>query len=120
MNDRDELESVLVNVLSNAMNYPDPVVMLGKDTGPLREKVVDAILAAGYRKPYTITTADELDALPPGTVMIQEGVRPKFAGSCVVAYGDGLVSDRFGIHYSAEALEELGPLTVIYTPEAQG
>lgn len=30
----------------------------------------DAILAAGYRKPRTITTAEELDALPDGTVVM--------------------------------------------------
>ncbi len=42
---RDELDSALVNVLSNAMNYPDPVAMLGKDSGSLRRKAVDAVLA---------------------------------------------------------------------------
>lgn len=109
MNERDELAKLIFDVPSE-----DPACI------PSPRATADAILAAGYRKPYTITTADELDALPPGTVMIQEGVRPKFAGSCVVAYGDGLVSDRFGIHYSAETLEELGPLIVIYTPEERG
>lgn len=42
---RDELDRALVNVLSNAMNYPDPVAMIGKDSGPLRKKAVDAVLA---------------------------------------------------------------------------
>jgi hypothetical protein len=32
-------------------------------------EVADAILAAGYRKPQTITTAEELDTLGVGTVI---------------------------------------------------
>lgn len=31
---------------------------------------VDALLAAGYRKPRTITTVEELDALPNGSVVL--------------------------------------------------
>lgn len=30
----------------------------------------DAILAAGYRKPRTVTTVEELDALPEGTIIL--------------------------------------------------
>lgn len=33
------------------------------------ERIAAAILAAGYRKPYTITTASELDALPDESVV---------------------------------------------------
>jgi hypothetical protein len=32
--------------------------------------LADAILAAGYRKPRTVTTAEELDALPVGSVIL--------------------------------------------------
>ena len=32
-------------------------------------EIVDDILAAGYRKPRTITTTDELDALPVGSII---------------------------------------------------
>ena len=31
---------------------------------------VDAILAAGYRKPRTITTREELEALPQGSIVL--------------------------------------------------
>jgi hypothetical protein len=41
------------------------MLVLGK-TGP---RAADAILAAGYRKPRTITTADELDALGNGALI---------------------------------------------------
>lgn len=34
------------------------------------QHVADAILAAGYRKPRTITTFDELDELPRGSVVL--------------------------------------------------
>ncbi|AYN58875.1 hypothetical protein PP634_gp49 [Arthrobacter phage Richie] len=43
-------------------------LILGK-TAP---RAADAILAAGYRKPRTITTAEELDALPIGSVLITD------------------------------------------------
>ena len=43
---RDKLEGALVNVLSNASNYPERVQsrLLGTDTEPLRTKAIDAIL----------------------------------------------------------------------------
>jgi hypothetical protein len=41
-------------------------LILGK-TAP---RAADAILAAGYSKPRTITTAEELDALPYGSVIL--------------------------------------------------
>lgn len=34
-----------------------------------------AVLAAGYRKPRTITTEDELDALPVGSVVLSDPYR---------------------------------------------
>ena len=40
-------------------------LMLGRTT----TKAVERILAAGYRKPRTVTTAEELDALPVGSVL---------------------------------------------------
>ena len=40
-------------------------LMLGRTT----TKAVERILAAGYRKPRTITTVDELDALAEGSVI---------------------------------------------------
>lgn len=45
-------------------------LMLGRTT----TKSVERILAAGYRKPRTITTVAELDALPVGSVIRTFGV----------------------------------------------
>lgn len=36
-------------------------------------RTADAVLAAGYRKPRTITTTEELDALPVGSVVLRNG-----------------------------------------------
>ena len=40
---RADIDRALIDVTSNAMNYPTPSQMLGKDTGPLRRKCVDAM-----------------------------------------------------------------------------
>ena len=40
---RADIDRALINVTSNAMNYPDPTQIAGKDTAPLRSKCVDAI-----------------------------------------------------------------------------
>jgi hypothetical protein len=50
------------------MNTRDELtrLILGK-TAP---RAADSILAAGYRKPRTITTAEELDALPAESVVL--------------------------------------------------
>lgn len=37
-------------------------------------QMAGAILAAGYRRPRIITTAEERDALPDGSVVLAEGV----------------------------------------------
>ena len=42
---REEVETAIGGVLFNASNHPDPVTVLGKDVGPLRDKVTDAVLA---------------------------------------------------------------------------
>lgn len=42
---RADIDRALINVTSNAMNYPTPSQMLGKDAGPLRKKCVDAVWA---------------------------------------------------------------------------
>ena len=63
--ERDELAAII--------SQPEKV-----DHGPLScgpnstfaGRVADAIIAAGYRKSRTITTAEELDALPVGSIVL--------------------------------------------------
>lgn len=60
--DRDALHRALVGVISNANSYPEKVQkhILGQNTMPLREKVVDAVIAAGFSRqsPASTTAAD--------------------------------------------------------------
>jgi hypothetical protein len=64
MNEREELASIIAS--------PESV-----DGGPIScgpnsvfaSRTADAILAAGYRKPRTISTVEELDALPNGSII---------------------------------------------------
>jgi hypothetical protein len=114
MSNRDELIEILhrtatADRVKNATLNLAPVVMAKV------EATADAILAAGYSKPRTITTAEELDALPFETV---------------IRDGDQCVLERWG------EMEESGwvtvmvtsfiprdqitlPATVLYEPEAQ-
>lgn len=74
MSARDELLGTLSNTICNASNYPDKAVphLLGGDMSKVIDKTADAILAAGYRKPRIITTAEELDALAEGVVLLDK------------------------------------------------
>lgn len=78
MSERDELGGVLSNTVCNASNYARPVQphILGSDMSVVLDKTADAILAAGYRKPRTVTTAEELDALPVGSVVLDHAQPP--------------------------------------------
>lgn len=58
--ERDELAETISNALDAVAACPT-----GKPT-ETDYIVADAILAAGYRKPRTVTTTEELDALPEG------------------------------------------------------
>lgn len=44
-------------------------VVNGADWISRSQSIADAILAAGYRRPRQVTTVEELDALPAGTVI---------------------------------------------------
>lgn len=85
-------------------------LILGK-TAP---RAADAILAAGYRKPRTITTVEELDALPAGSVILDsDGLslhKNEFTGWC---------ASNGAKEIDVEMLEgEALPATVLHEPEA--
>jgi hypothetical protein len=69
--------------------------------------LADALTAAGYRKPRTITTAEELDALPEGSVTLDR---------------TGDVQKRTYEGWMSTGAEEPNyvalPATAIYEPEA--
>lgn len=58
MTARDELAELLADTIPQFHEYADAF-----------GEIADAILAAGYSKPRTITTAEELDALPNGATL---------------------------------------------------
>lgn len=41
---RDAVDRAVGAVLFDVMNHPTPVAALGKDFGPLRDKIVDAVM----------------------------------------------------------------------------
>jgi hypothetical protein len=82
--------------------------------------VAEWILAAGYRKPRTVTTVEELDALPVDSVVMESehdtfiirtmrGVFHRFPDGWYVVAGHGAREDIY---------IQL-PVTVLYTPEPQ-
>jgi len=62
MSEREALRAAIGGVLVNATNYPDRVAprILGEDMGPLIDRTVDALLAAGFGDVTTV--AAERDA----------------------------------------------------------
>jgi hypothetical protein len=102
MNARDELAKVIVAAYGEDAEAECPCE---QDLD-----VAGAILAAGYRKPRTITTAEELDALPNMTV-----VRSSKGSIVNLTAGRAYV---FGTEGSAPASSLALPVTVLHEPEA--
>ena len=109
MTDRDELARLIFEVPSE-----DPACV------PSPRALADAILAAGYRKPRTITTVEELDELPNDTAL-----RDAY-GHVAVIY-KGKLGDRPYLEVQYAGTEEMDshygyialPATVLYVPGEQ-
>ena len=75
-------------------------------------KMADAILAAGYRKPRTVTTVEELDALPVGSVVLDDSGlslhRNEFTGWCASNGAKNISNEMF------EQEMEAFPMTVLH------
>ena len=92
-------------------------LILGK-TAP---RAADAILAAGYRKPRTITTTEGLIGLPNNSLLLSTGRHQQFAGRVYRVKSAGMV-ERVGkehegvtpFRYFVDPL----PAIVIHEPEA--
>jgi hypothetical protein len=110
MNARDELRGTLSNTICHATNYPERAqpYLLGGDMSTVLDRTADAILAAGYRKPRTITTAEELDALPLNTIILDAEGLPLHKDD----------SDRVEEWcYGDNAVDVDLPATVLYEPQ---
>lgn len=109
MTDRDELARIIGDATETYVH---------EEPGPLN--AADAILAAGYRKPRTITTETELDELPDGAVLrgahgqisvIHRGETNSWPPLEVQHVG----TEEIDFDYQYIAL----PATVLYVPEEQ-
>src|SRR5690348_1001095 len=69
------------------------------------KKFVEAILAAGYQRPRTITTTDEVDELPAVSI-----VRTCFGDGVNIYRPEGVTGDHHHVVV-------YGPATVLYEPE---
>jgi hypothetical protein len=107
-NERDEL--IYLIIAANG-EVPEEVEPCEQD-----EELADAILAAGYRKPRTITTPDEANALPDRSAILTPGkiIFHKWEGY----YGEGKDAweRELGQVVPAELLSPEGhfPATVLY------
>jgi hypothetical protein len=108
MNARDELAKLIES------GYGDDTTDCPYDHAPT---IADAILAAGYRKPRTITTAEELDALPSGASILWGG---KVYGAARVHQKGRAYWFRPGrVGHTVVTPSVVYPATVLYEPEEQ-
>jgi len=86
------------------------------------DATVDAILAAGYRKPRTITTAEEIQDLPALTIVVYDDMANGGLLQTYVVPDDGTVmfKDRHPFHLMTFAGDYINaedmplPLTAVY------
>lgn len=96
MNERDELADVLE--ATDGLDYA---------------AVADLILKSGYRKPRTITTVEEIDALPVGSVVLDRD-----GAALQLTAWLGWVASNGTTNIAAEELRaDCFPAVVLYTPE---
>jgi hypothetical protein len=119
MSARDELDTLHSELVADAKRHPsyannEESALYGYSEGA--EHALDTVRLRGYRKPRTITTAEELDALPVGSVVIDRDrdVCQRFRGGW-----------RATIHepnddpWLTDTLEVDLPAIVLHEPEPQ-
>lgn len=85
-------------------------LMLGRTT----TKAVERILAAGYRKPKQVTTAEELDALPAKSVILDSEGTPWISDGDKVEQWASVCEDPYGGPIWADSLVITLPATVLH------
>ena len=107
MSARSELVQIYTDTLNEGHGIVSRTVQGNRAAG--------AILAAGYRKPRTITTAEELDALPAKSVILDRSGTPwvsdgdptqPWASVCEDPYGGPIWEDSARIALPATVLHE--------------
>lgn len=99
--DRDELAGLILDAAEDATStvYPGTANYLA-----------DELLAAGYRKPRTIASAEELDALPARSVIVES-----HGLACQKHHLGGWLEAGGRARFSADRIQL--PATVAYIPE---
>lgn len=117
MNAREELALLLANV-QRERNGSRPLADASQCSNVAYQDA-DAIIASGYRKPRTITTAEELDALAVGSVVLTATSRPEhplvasqkyFNGGDPIWHRGGRLGGTHG--------DYILPATVLFEPSA--
>lgn len=92
--EHDELFDTARSVIDGELG----ILVNGSDIDNTADALSYAILATGYRKPRTVTTTEELDALPEGSVILGGGVVPRIRTE-IGWVGDGAEVDSEHIIY---------------------
>jgi hypothetical protein len=123
-NERDELARAIGNAIIESIDpdvhyaaYGTSDLFATVDGEFSLIKVADAILAAGYRKPEVVTSAEELKALPVGSIIDAENGGPaqirNYYGSSQ-RYIEYVYSDDDRAHSEDHFAEFMGKATVLY------
>jgi hypothetical protein len=111
MSARQELAEVIASKLDRLFG--------AREFGPATQdfELADHLIAAGYRKPRTITTAEELDALPVGSVVLSQDYR-HHVDEWRVSFQRWQDGDWYrGARSSHTHPDNFLPATVLHTPE---
>lgn len=85
--------------------------------GKTATRAAESILAAGYRKPRTITTAEELDGLANGSVVLSDIYKPhRGRAISFQRWEDG--EWHRGARSGSTHPDNILPATVLYEPNA--
>lgn len=111
MNARDELSTVIGEQFEHPAGPNCPVCA---DV----VRAANAILAAGYSKPRTITTEEDVEALPEGSRLYSPGTHDFWILNDLSDHGGVKVYGTGGGYtYIRDFIRQQAPMTVIYTPE---
>jgi len=88
-------------------------LMLGRTT----TKAVERILAAGYRRPRTITTVEELDALEDPETVLVDFKHNAYQWGIGLDGSEGWQSTRDPNPITSNHLWRFAPITVLHEPE---
>jgi len=108
---RDELAELIGSKLDRLFG--------SREFGPAKQDfdLADELISAGYSKPRTITTVEELDALPAKSVILGRAGMPLVSDGDKVEPWASVCEDPYGGPIWKNSADIALPATVIYSPE---